>query len=121
MGLWDSVTSSAGSIFGYVGDAANKLGSWAQNNQGGAMILGSTIGAAGNYYTEKSKSSAAAKLAKDQFNRENDRYDQLHQVADVKWSDPTMDSGSVAGNAPLTNQGLLSQMQQTNPNYNIKK
>lgn len=120
MGMWDSVTSSASSIFGYVGDAANSLGKWAQNNPGGATILGAGIGAAGNYLTQKSSDSAAAKREEDKFNRENARYDQLHQVADVKWGDPVMDAGSVAGGAPLTSGGLLSKMQQTQADYTKK-
>ena len=120
MGLWDSITSSASSIFGGIGDAANTLGSWAKENQGGALIIGSTIGAAGQYITQKQADKAAAKREKDQFNRESKRYDELHQVADLQWQDPTMDTGTLAGNAPLTNDGLLTQMQQNQDEYQKK-
>ena len=121
MGLWDSITSSASSVFGYIGSAANSLGKWSQDNPGGAIILGSTIGAGAQYITQKSADKAAAKREKEQFDRENKRYDELHQVADLQWQDPTMDAGTLAGNAPLTNDGLLSSMQQIPVDYNQKK
>ena len=111
-GLFDSIYNAGSSVFGTIGSAANSLGKWSQENYGGAMILGTTIGAAGNYITQKSADKAAAKREKEQFDRENKRYDELHQVADLQWQDPTMDPGSIAGNAPLTSNGLLTQMQQ---------
>ena len=112
-----TIYDAGASVFGGIGDAASALGGWSQKNYGGAMILGATIGAAGNYISQKSKEKHEEK----QFKRENDRYDELHQVADVQWSDPVMNAGSLSGNAPLTNDGLLSTMQQTPTDYNKKK
>ena len=119
MGLWDSITSSASSIFGGIGDAANTLGSWAKENQGGALIIGSTIGAAGQYITQKQSDKSAAKRERDQFNRESARYDQLHEVEPLNF-DVTTDAGTLNGNAPVTSNGLLTQMKQT-PVYYTKK
>ena len=119
MGLWDSITSSASSIFGGVGDAANTLGTWAKENQGGALIIGSTIGAAGQYITQKQADKEAAKRERDQFNRESARYDQLHEVEPLNFEVST-DAGYVNGNAPLTNGGLLTQMQQNPTDYTKK-
>lgn len=119
MGLWDSITSSASSVFGGIGSAANKLGGWAKDNEAGSLIIGSTIGAAGQYITQKQADKAAAKRERDQFNRESARYDQLHEVAPLNF-DVTMDAGSLNGSSPLTNDGLLSQMQQ-NPTDHTKK
>ena len=116
-GWFDSIYNAGSSVFGAIGSAANSLGKWSQDNYGAAMMLGTTIGAAGNYITQKS----AAKREKEQFDRENKRYDELHQVADLQWQDPTMDAGTLAGNAPLTNDGLLSSMQQNPVDYNQKK
>ena len=120
-GWFDSIYNAGSSVFGAIGSAANSLGKWSQENYGGAMILGTTIGAAGNYITQKSADKAAAKREKEQFDRENKRYDELHQVADLQWQDPTMDAGTLAGNAPLTNDGLLSTMQQNPTDYTKKK
>ena len=111
MELWDSITSAAGDIFGGIGTAANKLGGWAKENESGALLIGGVVEAGAKYMTQKSADAAAAKREKDQFNRESKRYDELHQVADLQWQDPTMDTGTLAGNAPLTNDGLLTQMQ----------
>ena len=119
MGLWDSITSSASSIFGGIGDAANTLGSWAKENQGGALIIGSTIGAAGQYITQKQSDKSAAKRERDQFNRESERYDQLHEVAPLNFEVAT-DAGTLNGNAPLTSGGLLAQMQQNPTDYTKK-
>ena len=119
MGLWDSITSSASSIFGGIGSAANTLGSWAKENQGGALIIGSTIGAAGQYITQKQSDKSAAKRERDQFNRESARYDQLHEVEPLNF-DVTTDAGTLNGNAPVTSGGLLAQMQQ-NPTDHTKK
>ena len=118
---FDSIYDAGASVFGAIGSAANSLGKWSQDNPGGAMILGSTIGAGAQYITQKSADKAAAKREKEQFDRENKRYDELHQVADLQWQDPTMDAGTLAGNAPLTNDGLLSSMQQNPVDYNQKK
>ena len=120
-GWFDSIYNAGANVFGSIGSAANSLGKWSQENYGGAMILGTTIGAAGNYITQKSADKAAAKREKEQFDRENKRYDELHQVADLQWQDPTMDAGTLAGNAPLTNDGLLSTMQQNPTDYTKKK
>lgn len=119
MGLWDSITSSASSIFGGVGDAANTLGTWAKENQGGALIIGSTIGATGQYITQKQADKAASRRERDQFNRESARYDELHRVDPLNFEVST-DAGSVNGNAPLTNGGLLTQMQQNPTDYTKK-
>ena len=119
MGLWDSITSSASSIFGGVGDAANTLGSWAKENQGGALIIGSTIGAAGQYITQKQSDKSAAKRERDQFNRESARYDKLHEVEPLDF-DVTTDAGTLNGNAPVTSGGLLAQMQQNPADYTKK-
>lgn len=119
MGLWDSITSSASSVFGGIGSAANKLGGWAKDNEAGALIIGSTIGAAGNYITQRQADKSAARRERDQFDRESARYDQLHEVAPLNF-DVTMDAGSLNGSSPLTNDGLLSQMQQ-NPTDHTKK
>lgn len=119
--LFDSIYNAGANVFGYIGSAANSLGKWSRDNPGGAMILGTSIGAAGNYITQKSADKAAAKREKEQFDRENKRYDELHQVADLQWQDPTMDAGTLAGNAPLTNDGLLSTMQQNPTDYTKKK
>ena len=116
-----SIYDAGASVFGGIGDAASSLGKWSQENYGGATILGATIGAAGNYITQKSADKAAEKREKERFKRENERYDELHQVADLQWQDPTMDAGTLAGNAPLTNDGLLSSMQQNPVDYNQKK
>ena len=118
-GLWDSITGTASSIFGGIGSAANTLGTWAKENQGGALILGSTIGAAGNYLTQRQADKSAARRERDQFNRESARYDELHKVDPLNF-DVSTDAGSVNGNAPLTNGGLLTQMQQ-NPTDHTKK
>lgn len=118
-GLWDSITGTASSIFGGIGSATNTLGTWAKENQGGALILGSTIGAAGNYMTQRQADKSAARRERDQFNRESARYDELHKVDPLNF-DVSTDAGSVNGNAPLTNGGLLSQMQQ-NPTDHTKK
>ena len=115
--VFDSIYNAGANVFGYIGSAANSLGKWSQDNPGGAMILGATIGAGAQYITQK----AAAKREKEQFDRENKRYDELHQVADLQWQDPTMDAGTLAGNAPLTNDGLLSTMQQNPTDYTKKK
>ena len=119
MGLWDSITSSASSVFDWVGDSANDLGTWAKENQGGALIIGSTIGAAGNYITQRQADKAAAKREREQFNRESARYDELHRVDPLNFEVST-DAGSVNGNAPLTNGGLLTQMQQNPTDYTKK-
>ncbi len=119
MGLWDSITSSASSIFGGVGDAANTLGTWAKDNEAGALIVGSTIGATGQYITQKQADKAASRRERDQFNRESARYDELHRVDPLNFEVST-DAGSVNGNAPLTNGGLLTQMQQTPVDYTKK-
>ena len=111
MGMFDSISEAASDIFGGIGSAANALGDWAKANETGALLIGGVANAGAKYMTQKSADAAAAKREKDQFNRESKRYDELHQVADLKWQDPTMDAGSVAGNAPLTNDGLLTQMQ----------
>ena len=119
--VFDSIYNAGANVFGSIGSAANSLGKWSQDNYGGAMILGASIGAAGNYITQKSADKAAAKREKERFDRENKRYDELHQVADLQWQDPTMDAGTLAGNAPLTNDGLLSTMQQNPTDYTKKK
>lgn len=119
MGLWDSITSSASSIFGGIGDAANTLGSWAKENQGGALIIGSTIGAAGQYITQKQSDKSAAKRERDQFNRDSARYDKLHEVEPLDF-DVTTDAGTLNGNAPVTSGGLLAQMQQNPTDYTKK-
>ena len=116
-----SIYDAGASVFGSIGSAANELGRWSQDNPGGAMILGATIGAGAQYITQRSADKAAAKREKEQFDRENKRYDELHQVADLQWQDPTMDAGTLAGNAPLTNDGLLSTMQQNPTDYTKKK
>ena len=118
---FDSIYDAGASVFGSIGSAANSLGKWSQDNPGGAMILGATIGAGAQYITQRSADKAAAKREKEQFDRENKRYDELHQVADLQWQDPTMDAGTLAGNAPLTNDGLLSTMQQNPTDYTKKK
>lgn len=120
MGLWDSITSSASSVFDWVGDSANDLGTWAKENQGGALIVGSTIGAAGKYMTQRQADKSAARRERDQFNRESARYDQLHEVDPLDF-DVTMDAGSLNGSSPLTNDGLLSQMQQNPTDYTKKQ
>ncbi len=119
MGLWDSITSSASSIFGGIGSAANELGDWAKTNQGGALIIGSTIGAAGQYITQKQADKAASRRERDQFNRESARYDELHRVDPLNFEVST-DAGSVNGNAPVTSGGLLAQMQQNPTDYTKK-
>lgn len=119
MGLWDSITDSASSIFGGIGDSANKFGRWAKDNEAGALIIGSTIGATGQYITQTQADKAAAKRERDQFNRESARYDQLHEVEPLNFEVST-DAGSVNGNAPLTNGGLLTQMQQNPADYTKK-
>lgn len=119
MGLWDSITSSASSVFGGIGSAANKLGGWAKDNEAGALIVGSTIGATGQYITQKQADKAAAKRERDQFNRESARYDQLHEVAPLNFEVAT-DAGTLNGNAPLTSGGLLAQMQQNPTDYTKK-
>ena len=119
--VFDSIYNAGANVFGYIGSAANSLGKWSQDNPGGAMILGATIGAGAQYIKQKSADKAAAKREKEQFDRENKRYDELHQVADLQWQDPTMDAGTLAGNAPLTNDGLLSTMQQNPDEYNKQK
>ena len=119
MGLWDSITSSASSIFSGIGSAANELGDWAKTNQGGALIIGSTIGAAGQYITQKQADKAASRRELDQFNRESARYDELHRVDPLNFEVSTY-AGSVNGNAPLTNGGLLNQMQQNQDEYQKK-
>ena len=119
MGLWDSITSSASSIFGGIGSAVNTLGTWAKENQGGALIIGSTIGAAGNYLSQQSADRATAKREKEQFKRESERYDELHRVDPLNFEVST-DAGSVNGNAPLTYGGLLTQMQQNQDEYQKK-
>ena len=118
-GLWDSITSSASSVFGGIGSAANTLGTWAKENQGGALIIGSTIGATGQYITQKQADKAASRRERDQFNRESARYDELHRVDPLNFEVST-DAGSVNGNAPLTNGGLLTQMQQNQDEYQKK-
>ena len=118
-GLWDSITSSASSVFGWIGSAANKLGGWAKDNEAGALIIGSTIGATGQYITQKQADKAAAKRERDQFNRESARYDQLHEVEPLDF-DVTTDAGTLNGNAPLTSGGLLAQMQQNPTDYTKK-
>lgn len=120
-GWFDSIYNAGANVFGSIGSAANSLGRWSQYNPGGAMILGATIGAGAQYITQRSADKAAAKREKEQFDRENKRYDELHQVADLQWQDPTMDAGTLAGNAPLTNDGLLSTMQQNPTDYTKKK
>lgn len=119
MGLWDSITSSASSIFSGIGSAANELGDWAKTNQGGALIIGSTIGATGQYITQKQADKAASRRERDQFNRESARYDELHRVDPLNFEVST-DAGSVNGNAPLTYGGLLTQMQQNQDEYQKK-
>ena len=119
MGLWDSITSSASSVFSWAGDSVNKLGKWAKENEGGALIIGSTIGAAGNYMTQRQADKSAARRERDQFNRESARYDELHRVDPLNFEVST-DAGSVNGNAPLTNDGLLTQMQQNQDEYQKK-
>ena len=120
-GWFDSIYNAGASVFGAIGSAADSLGKWSQENYGGAMILGTTIGAGAQYITQRSADKAAAKREKEQFDRENKRYDELHQVADLQWQDPTMDAGTLAGNAPLTNDGLLSTMKQNPDEYNKQK
>ena len=119
MGLWDSITDSASSIFGGIGDAANKFGGWAKDNEAGALIIGSTIGAAGQYITQKQSDKSAAKRERDQFNRESARYDKLHEVEPLNF-DVTTDAGTINGNAPVTSGGLLAQMQQNPTDYTKK-
>lgn len=111
MGMFDSISEAASDIFGGIGSAADALGDWAKANETGALLIGGVANAGAKYMTQKSADAAAAKREKDQFNRESKRYDELHQVADLQWQDPTMDTGTLAGNAPLTNDGLLTQMQ----------
>lgn len=118
-GLWNSIKSSASSVFDWVGDSANDLGTWAKENQGGALIIGSTIGAAGQYITQKQADKAASRRERDQFNRESARYDELHRVDPLNFEVST-DAGSVNGNAPLTYGGLLTQMQQNQDEYQKK-
>ncbi len=112
MGMFDSISEAASDIFGGIGSAAKELGDWAKANETGALLIGGVASAGAKYMTQKSADAAAAKREKDAFHREAQRYDELHQVADLKWQDPTMDAGTLAGNAPLTNNGLLTQMQQ---------
>ena len=118
---WDTITGAASSVFGTVGSAANALGGWAKDNPGGALILGSGINATGQYISGRAADKAAAKREKDAFNRESKRYDELHQTISTDFGDPIMDPGSLAGNAPLTNDGLLSSMQNNPVDYNQKK
>lgn len=118
---WDTITGAASSVFGPVGSAANALGGWAKDNPGGALILGSGISATGQYIAGRAADKAAAKREKDAFNRESKRYDELHQTVSTDFGDPIMDPGSLAGNAPLTNDGLLSSMQNNPVDYNQKK
>ena len=118
---WDTITGAASSVFGPVGSAANALGGWAKYNPGGALILGSGISATGQYIAGRAADKAAAKREKDAFNRESKRYDELHQTVNTDFGDPIMDPGSLAGNAPLTNDGLLSSMQNNPVDYNQKK
>ena len=121
MGMFDSISEAASDIFGGIGSAANALGDWAKANETGALLIGGGMSAGAKYMTQKSADAAAAKREKDQFNRESKRYDELHQVADLQWQDQTMDTGTLAGNAPLTNDGLLSTMQQNPTDYTKKK
>lgn len=118
---WDTITGAASTVFGGIGSAANALGGWAKDNPGGALILGSGISATGQYISGRAADKAAAKREKDAFNRESKRYDELHQTVNTDFGDPIMDPGSLAGNAPLTNDGLLSNMQQQPDEYNKKK
>ena len=118
---WDTITGAASTVFGGIGSAANALGGWAKYNPGGALILGSGISATGQYIAGRAADKAAAKREKDAFNRESKRYDELHQTVSTDFGDPIMDPGSLAGNAPLTNEGLLTNMQQTNPDNNKNK
>ena len=118
---WDTITGAAYTVFGGIGTAANALGGWAKDNPGGAFILGSGISATGQYISGRAADKAAAKREKDAFNRESKRYDELHQTVNTDFGDPIMDPGSLAGNAPLTNDGLLSSMQNNPVDYNQKK
>lgn len=118
---WDTITGAASTVFGGIGTAANALGGWAKDNPGGALILGSGISATGQYISGRAADKAAAKREKDAFNRESKRYDELHQTVNTDFGDPIMDPGSLAGNAPLTNDGLLSSMQNNPVDYNQKK
>lgn len=118
---WDTITGAASTVFGGIGSAANALGGWAKDNPGGALILGSGISATGQYISGRAADKAAAKREKDAFNRESKRYDELHQTVNTDFGDPIMDPGSLAGNAPLTNDGLLSSMQNNPVDYNQKK
>ena len=110
---WDTITGAASTVFGGIGTAANALGGWAKDNPGGALILGSGISATGQYIAGRAADKSAAKREKDAFNRESTRYDELHQTISTDFGDPIMDPGSLAGNAPLTSNGLLTNMQQT--------
>ena len=118
---WDTITGAVSTVFGGIGTAANALGGWAKDNPGGAFILGSGISATGQYISGRAADKAAAKREKDAFNRESKRYDELHQTVNTDFGDPIMDPGSLAGNAPLTNDGLLSSMQNNPVDYNQKK
>ena len=118
---WDTITGAASTVFGGIGTAANTLGGWAKDNPGGALILGSGISATGQYIAGRAADKSAAKREKDAFNRESTRYDELHQTISTDFGDPIMDPGSLAGNAPLTNEGLLTNMQQANPDNNKNK
>ena len=118
---WDTITGAASTVFGGIGTAANALGGWAKDNPGGALILGSGISATGQYIAGHASDKSAAKREKDAFNRESKRFDELHQTISTDFGDPIMDPGSLAGNAPLTNEGLLTNMQQTNPDNNKNK
>ena len=118
---WDTITGAASTVFGGIGTAANALGGWAKDNPGGALILGSGISATGQYISGRAADKAAAKREKDAFNRESKRYDELHQTISTDFGDPIMEPGTLAGNAPLTNDGLLTNMQQANPADNKKK
>ena len=118
---WDTITGAASTVFGGIGTAANTLGGWAKDNPGGALILGSGISATGQYIAGRASDKSAAKREKDAFNRESKRYDELHQTVNTDFGDPIMDPGTLAGNAPLTNEGLLTNMQQTNPDNNKNK
>ena len=97
MGMFDSISEAASDIFGGIGSAANALGDWAKANETGALLIGGVASAGAKYMTQKSADAAAAKREKDAFRREAQRYDELHQVADLKWQDPTMDAGTLAG------------------------
>lgn len=120
-GWFGSIYDAGASVFGEIGSAANSLGKWSQDNPGGAFILGSGINATGQYISGRAADKAAAKREKDAFNRESKRYDELHQTVNTDFGDPIMDPGSLAGNAPLTSDGLLSNMQQQPDEYNKKK